>query len=189
VRTPWLVQFPQAREAPEDTRRALRALDPTAEVVYLGPRRWLVGRVRPNSESRTTAERMLATYASLPVTEQIRMSQAKRRYRVALAELARQGLRPVEIYAGRDADSRLVESFRQGQWRMQHLTENELFRELDEQEDAEKAEAAKQMQDLGTAQDAWKYAFTVSHSVTRTRTPSLDGPPKRGGRTLIKSIP
>jgi hypothetical protein len=189
MRTPWLVSFPQAREAPEDVRRQLRALDPTAEVIYLGPRRWLVGRVRPNSEVRTIAERMLATYASLPVTEQIRMSQAKRRYRVALAELARQGFRPVDVYTGRDADARLVHEFGQGQWRMQHVTENALFRELDEQEDAEKAEAAKQMQDVGTARDAWQYAFTTSHSVTRTRTPSLDGPAPKSGWTTIKTIP
>lgn len=186
--TPWLVQFPQAREAPEDIRRQLRELDPTAEVVHLGPRRWLVGRVRPNAESRRIAERMLATYASLPVTDQIKMSKVNRRHRVAVAELARQGFRPVQMYTTRDADARIVRDFQESQWRMQHLSENDLFRELDQVQEDEKAEARRQMEDVGAAKDAWRYAFTMSHSVTRTRTPSLDGPATQGSRTLIKTI-
>lgn len=186
--TPWLVTFPQAREAPEDVRRQLRALDATAEIVHLGPRRWLVGRVRPNAQARVIAERMLQTYSQLCVTDQVKMSKVNRRHRVAVAELARQGFRPVQMYTTHDADSRIVRDFETSQWRMLHVSENELFRELDAVSEDEKAEAQKQMQDIGAAQDAWKYAFTTSHSVTRTRTPSLDGPVKPGSRTLVSSI-
>lgn len=45
-----LVDVPEERTAPTALLRALREIDPSAEIVYAGDGDWMVGRVQPNAE-------------------------------------------------------------------------------------------------------------------------------------------
>lgn len=153
-----LVQFPEARTVPTDILRELRELDPTCEVVYLGPRQWLVGRVRPNRAARRIAERMMES-----VTSTLSVSAANataRRARVALAMLGLQGFRPVAEYRLNDLDGRVVNEFRESQWRMQHTSDTELERAWDAEQEAKKAAADAERRDQHRAADAYRTAFT-----------------------------
>lgn len=153
-----LVDFPQSRECPPDIRRGLRALDPTAEVVYLGPRHWIVGRVRPNQHVRKIAEGMLDDVTRvLSVRAQ---NTESRRKRVALACLALQGFRPVQEYRLNDLDGRVVKEFQESQWRMLHTSDNQLEREWDAEQEAIRERNRRELGDQYRAADAYKTAFT-----------------------------
>lgn len=149
---PWLVAFPQAREAPVEIRRQLRALDPTAEVIYLGPRQWVVGRVRPNREVVRVATAMLDNTAGV-LTTAARNSHS-RRLRVALALLALQGFRPVQEYALNDLDGRVVADFERSRFLMLHQSDGERLAELEERT------ATSELGSLDLAKEAWQSAFT-----------------------------
>lgn len=157
MRPKWLVEFPQARIAPSAIRQALRALDETAEVVYLGPRHWMVGRVRPNAEVRAIAEAMLRDASTVLGVRAANASS--RRARVALALLGLQGFRPVAEYRTNDLDDRVVRDFQVSQWRMRHTSDDQLFREIDQPDEARKEAARAEMQDRHRAGDAYRTAF------------------------------
>lgn len=155
---PWLVDFPQAREAPRHVREGLRRLDETAEVVYLGPRHWLVGRVRPNAHVRRIAERMLD---DVRTTLSVRAEAApSRRARVALALLGLQGFRPVAEYRVADLDGRVVREFQESQWRMHHTTDADVERGWDADAEATRAANHRELASLERAREAHRTAFT-----------------------------
>ena len=154
---PWLVQFPQAREAPSHVRRGLRDLDPTSEVVYLGPRQWMVGRVRPNVLAYKQAVDMLDNADTMSVRAS---DTTSRRARVAFALLALQGFRPVEQYTLRDLDSRVVRDFQISQWKMLHIRDMELLDSLDEPEREARELAHRELTSYDRAKDAHRYITT-----------------------------
>lgn len=179
--TPWLVDVPQTRTAPEAIRASLRALDPTAEVLSLGWGQWVMGRVRPTDESVRIATRMLATYWQM----EPRARASKRgvqRYR--LAHAGRQGFRPMMQYTLRDLDSRIVRDFQRAQWRMQHERED-LFDAMERAGAEEQAQRRAMLGDLDAAKDVVNYVthsnfgYAVSSVARPTHTPS--------GRTLIRT--
>lgn len=177
-----LVDFPQARECPSDVRRALRALDPTAEVVYLGPRQWVVGRVRPNREVRRIAERMLDD-ATRVLSTKAREASSRRR-RVALAVLGLQGFRPVAEYALDDLDGRVVKEFAESQWRMHHTSDAELQHELDAESEQRRAAAHRELTSTERAREAHRTAFTSNfgYGVSSVAKPT----PTRSGFTRVR---
>jgi hypothetical protein len=172
---PWLVDLPQAREAPEHVRRGLRLLDPTAEVIYMGDGVWLVGTVRPNTVRRGIAERRLNTFVRA-VSGGKRMS--KRGIRKARAELlALQGFQPISEWHG-DISGRVIEDFIRSRWLMEHTSDDELFRQMDAETDALKEQARKEMQDEGRARELCRYVNTRSSSdalTPKTTTPLRSG--------------
>lgn len=164
--TPWLVDVSQPRTAPEDIRRRLRALDPTAEVICVSGRRWIVGRVRPTRDAMRIATHMLATYWTM--TEKARASvRGVQRYRFALAAL--QGFRPVAQYDLRDLDDRVVNDFAESQWRMRH-TRGDLLEAWDREEEAEKAARRAELGSLDRAKNVVNY---VKQSNFGAATPSV----------------
>lgn len=154
----WLVEVPQAREAPEHIRQGLRDLDPTAEVIYLGPMQWLVGKVRPNVHSRRIAVTLLDTFTSQLSTGQRLSPRGQRRARFAL--LALQGFRPVEEYRMRDLDWRVVEDFRVSQWKMRHTNPDALLDDMERAEEARKAAARAEIADEYRAAEAHRFLTT-----------------------------
>jgi len=151
----WLVDVAQAREAPEHIRRGLRDLDPTAEVIYLGPMRWLVGRVRPNVHTHRIATGLLDTFTSQLSTGARLSPKGQRKARFAL--LALQGFRPVEEYRMRDLDWRVVEDFRVSQWRMQHEDPDALLDAMEADDAAERAARRAELADRDRAKDAQRF--------------------------------
>lgn len=176
-----LVSIPTTREVPADVRRGLRALDPTAEVVYLGFGKWVVGRVRPTDDSMRIARHMLASYWRLPAAAR-GTKRSLQRYRFALA--CQQGFRPVAQYVLRDLDGRVVREFQESQWRMTHQR-GDLLDEYEQAEAQDKAERREQLRDLHRANDVCRY---VSTSNFGRATPSVQAgieAPRSSARTLI----
>lgn len=176
-----LVSIPTTREVPAEIRRGLRALDPTAEVVYLGWGRWVVGRVRPTDDSLRIAQRMLATYWMLPAAAR-GTKRSVQRYRFALA--CQQGFRPVAQYVLREPDDRLVREFQESQWRMRHQR-GDLLDEYDRAEAEDKAERREQLRDLHRASEVHRYVTTSNFG---RATPSVQASveaPRSSARTLI----
>lgn len=155
------LDLPQARTAPSHVVRGLRELDPTAVIVHLGGPTWVVGKVRPNSETRRQAIAMLDQWTTA-VSEGARMSETGK-MRVRFALLALQGFRPVERYRIQgEPDSRIVHDFAESRYRWLHETDAQLFAGFDEAQERKRAEARAEIADLDRAKDAYKYAFTSS---------------------------
>lgn len=151
--TPWLVDLPQSRTAPDDLRRRLRELDRTAELLYLGFGRWSVGRVRPTDESVRIAQRMLRTYWGMKDSARA-TRRGVQRYR--FAEACRQGFRPVAEYTMREPDDRIVKDFQASQYRMLHQR-TDLLDEFERSAAEEQAARRKDMRDPDRARDSLNY--------------------------------
>lgn len=174
-----LVDFPQAREAPADLVRRLRALDPTTDLIYAGDGRWWLGRVRPNSERRAEAFKILERASNLPVGATL---NARSKERVRLALLAYQGFAIAETYEMQgEPDGRIVRDWQRALWSLEHMTDDDLFDAMDAEKRAAKDAAHRDLTDPARAADAWRYAFTRSHSVTRWDDPTK--PAYKSGRT------
>jgi hypothetical protein len=179
----WLVELPQARTAPDDLRRRLRELDETAEVVYVGPRHWMVGRVRPNAQVRAIAEAMLKDASTLL---SVRAANApSRRARVALALLGLQGFRPVAEYRTNDLDARVVRDFQVSQWRLRHTTDAQLFRDIDAPDEARKIAAQEEMRDRYRAGDAYRTAFHSNFGRAVSSVTNTDVDTRSSARTRV----
>lgn len=179
--TPWLVEVPQLRHAPESVRRGLRSLDPTAEVLYLGWMEWIVGRVRPTNDATRAAHGLLRHYWAM--NAQARASKrGVQRYRFALA--AAQGFRPVQRYQLRDLDDRIVTDFSESQWRMQHQT-GDLLDQWERADEAEREQKRALLGDVHAAKDVVDYVrqSNFGYAVSSVAKPT----PQRSGRTLIRT--
>lgn len=178
-----LLDFPQARRVSPDILRRLREIDETATVVHLGGPTWIVGKVRPNDAVRADAINMLDRWSAALISGK-RMS-AQGRSRVAFALLALRGFRPVQMYqiTHGEPDARIITDFRRSRWEWLHTSDNELFQRMDDHESDQKARNEALLSDPHAAKDAWQYAFTRSHAVTRR-----DNDRVRSGYTRVASI-
>lgn len=181
---PWLVDVPQTRVASDDVRQALRGLDASAEVIYLGFGRWAVGRVRPTRDSIRIATGMLANYWQM--SEKARASKRSvQRYRFALACL--QGFRPVAQYDLRELDGRVVRDFQVSQWRMLHQR-GDLLDQWDAEDDAKRAANLAQFGDIDRAKEAVSYIRTSNFGYATPSVQSSVPAPVAAGRSRILSI-
>lgn len=168
--------MPQAREAPPDVRRRLRELDATAEVIYLGRGRWMVGKVRPNEHVRARAVRMLDEFHNNVSTGKRLSERGKEKVRFAL--LALQGFRPVAEYTMPEPDGSVVQDFARSRWLWLHTSDNELWRQLEGDMDRPGEEARKAIGDEGLAREAINHAFKLNFgraSIASTTTPVGSG--------------
>lgn len=121
------------REAPVHIIEALRAIDPTAELVELKPGVWILGVVSPNSERTKMGERMLARALRRP------MGHPDYITRIRFARLVIEGFRQIQMYRMADADWRIVEDFRERDFNYRaHLEEK--LREAEREMSGEAAE-------------------------------------------------
>ena len=163
-----LVQdFPEVRTCPSDTLRALREVDPTIDVLYLGPSpsggRWMLGSVRHDRSHRLAAARKLEVLQKVPVWK--RGIAWFRYYR--LAQVALQGFKGRAIYDCVEPDARMVRDIRYTAWLNEHESDAEFEASLDAEREAKQKAAEADLVDAGRARDAWRYGFTRSHAVTR----------------------
>jgi len=160
----------------------LRRIDPTAELVYFGEGKWLLGRVRPNALRYKAAVRIIdRALHRLAVGDQL---TPEGRGRIQLAYLALQGFAPIEFYTGEPTYA-IVHDFQRALWLLNHTTDAQFFHDLDAPRERAREEARADLQDDARARDAWRYMFTLSHLVTR---PDPAQQPTRSGFTTIKRI-
>ena len=163
-----LVQdFPEVRTCPSDTLRALRAYDPTVDVLYLGPSpkggRWLMGSVRSDAITHRTAARVLASLAKVPGH---RRDVAWYR-RVRLAQVGLQGFKGRAIYECVEPDARMVRDLKYTAWLNEHESDAEFEASMDAEREALQRANLADLTDSARAHAAHQYAFTRSHAVTR----------------------
>lgn len=166
-----LPHFSHLRRPPEHVARGLRAVDPTAELVYLGYRRWLLVSVRPHSAHQAAASRILSNARRLlevwRANPKFRANPGAFRRLIGrhdFALLASMGARPIaEYFLQGEPTSAVVDDFRCRDWCYRHFSDNDVQRMLDAPHDDKLAESRADLTDVGRARDAWRYAFTRSH--------------------------
>lgn len=172
------------REAPGHVLRALRVIDPTAELIYMGEGRWLLGRLAPSSSIRVAGERLVESCRRAVKGRKPNALDARR---YLFAQLRLNGFQPTAEYVFRGSpDSSVVIDQQLMDWMYRHTTDTELETAVDADMVKAREEARADMLDTARHAAAWRYAFTRSHSVTR-----FDDPTKarsKAGRTVHKTI-
>lgn len=167
------LDFPQARTAPAHVIDGLRAVDPSAALVYLGDGRWLLGSVRPSAIRRAQAasiiQNALDTFDRTGARTGAKgdpHADPRTRDRLALGLLAYQGFSPIAEYtiAG-EPDSAIVHDLARRDWLYRTLSDQAVEASWTADQDAAAAEARADLADEARARDAWRYAFTRSHLV------------------------
>jgi hypothetical protein len=121
-----LIDLPgQLREPSDDLLGRLRAIDPLAEVVYVGNGRWWLGRVKTDSARCAAGRRMLAGLMAdtepLPLGRVEREAALRQREASLLqARLMSQGFSLTSEIVAHEADDRLVEELRRAKYVEQH---------------------------------------------------------------------
>lgn len=154
--------------------------------------RWILGSVRDDGALYLRAGRIarrawqamekhvLQTKVGRPVVDHRSLGRWK------LGVLAMQGFRPIAEYRLREPDERITFDFRRMEWLYHHTSDDELDRLLNDPLERARADARGEIRDHGRAADAWRYAFTRSHAVTRLDDPMR--PISRSGRTTVRTL-
>lgn len=164
--------FPEVRSVPSWTLRALRAIDPNAEMLYLGPSpkggRWALGTVEPdNRELYLRAVNALRILARMP--QQRRDIRWTRRVRLEKAKL--HGFRLRFVYECVEPGSAIVENVRLAYYDHLRTSEDDVIAEIERQEAADRLVRENDLTDPGRAREAHRYAFTQSHAPGISLTP------------------
>ena len=181
--TPELADVPRIREAPVEVVRALREIDPAATLLYHGRGKWGLYVYEPNvvrqSEARVRLDALNAT--ARPTLAATAPDKRARKAAIlaglyAVTDRVRQGFQLVHVFEQNDADSRIVEWFRQADWKYRNLTDAELERDFAERSgergDDEDSPAAKALTDPDRAKEAWRWAFARPVSVLSAGIPT-----------------
>lgn len=178
--TPWLVQFPQAREAPDAIRRALRALDPNVEVIHLFRDRWVVGFYRPNWKNYQHGARMVRNWSRLSERAKNTASAAIR-YRLGLLRMA--GFVPMQggLYRMTELDDRVVKDFADSQWYMLHA--HDPLDQMDAMDAENERKRRALLQDELRAKNVLDYSRTSNFGRATPSVQSSITPPLPSGRT------
>ena len=190
-----LVHFPALRTAPEHVVRGLREVDPTAELVYFGRGRWILGSVRPDSDVIAQAERILrrayklAAFAENNPRFKVNPANIRRLLgRIDFAYLGTQGFRFIHEYRIQgEPTSAIVEDFRRADWMHKHTTDEEFERMLDAPKEKARVEARADLADPARARDAWRYC-SVLNTAPGIQLDSFLHAPRSSARTLVRSV-
>lgn len=169
--------FPEARTCPAHTLRALREIDPAAEVLYLGPcargGKWALGHVEANVPLRARAVKNLRILNRMPM--QRRDREWSRRVRMEQAKY--QGFRTRFVYECDVPGSFVIENVRHAYYDNLRTREMEHVADLEAREYEASVARERDLADKHRAHEAHHYAFTRSHAVTRR-----DVAPMKAGR-------
>jgi hypothetical protein len=117
------VHFPSERTCPPEVLRGCRAVDPSAELLYAGGGRWILGAVRFSwlayKQAWNAIDKLYANVTKLPYqngTAEETLAELTARGRanaqkLAFNQLALQGYRHIAIYDQNDPDWRIVKDF------------------------------------------------------------------------------
>jgi hypothetical protein len=130
------IHFPAARRVPVDTLRELRQVDPRAELLHIEGTRWMLGAVHPG-------DRALLHQGALQIRSTTRWLTRAILNKVRLGRALLQGFKPIAEYqVATEMDfARIVQDFRERDWRYRHVLEEERDRE-EEETDIEHERAA-----------------------------------------------
>ncbi|HEY9428656.1 MAG TPA: hypothetical protein VIR34_15975, partial [Gemmatimonadaceae bacterium] len=127
---PALADVPRIREAPEEVLSALREIDPAATLLYHGRGKWGLYVYAPDAKRQGEARVRLdalnrATAPTLSATAPEKRAQKERLLAgvYAVTDRVRQGFQLVKVFEQNDADSRIVEWFRQADWKYRNLSD------------------------------------------------------------------
>lgn len=162
-----LVQdFPEVRTVRSDVLRAFREIDPQIEVLYLGPRRWMLGRVHDEpTEHRAKMQRMGDNRVKLARTMSKRTRDRGWHERQWFARAMQQGFESLHEWHAIELTHDHVERFRAASYLKQNLRADAL-EQFDAEAEAQRAADYADLTDKHRAHDAHQYAFTRSHAVT-----------------------
>jgi hypothetical protein len=200
-----LPNFPHLRLAPPHVLAGLREVDPTADLVYLGWRRWMLVSVRQdlmdswykqrNGQFSTlrrhalgmlvNARRLLELWETNPKYRANPGAYRRLINRHDMALLAYQGARPITDYTVQgEPTAAIVDDFKRRDWLYRNTTDDELLAQVNAPKEQQQAEARAQFSDIHRAADAWRYCFTLNHWV------GDPGPQQRtrSGFTTIRTI-
>lgn len=192
---PLLPQYnpPGGRVADPSLVQDLRAIDPHAELLYLGRGFWILGVVTWNRVAvRSAIRRLDRLYGALHTSQQrfrndpeLLLEWASR---ILSTTLASWGFRPVATYQVEGwPDSAITKDFRIRDWKYRHLTESAAEAEFMENTSHDNALEKRQKRIVEahelTHRDVHRYAFRGQHSVTSRR-----AAPRPSTRTLVRSI-
>ena len=165
------VQFPRVREAPAHVVRGLRAVDPMADLLYVGEGQWVLGVVRPNRITHAQAVRTLDSVTQTLSTGA--RHTAETRGAVWTAELALQGFRPVALYTTPEPTEAIVRDFQRADFLYREAADRHFRAVLHAREHAaDRARADALAEFRGSAGEARReaarlipqFAVTRSHS-------------------------
>lgn len=157
---------PGGRLPPPEVVDGLREVDPTAELIYVGKGRWLLGSVQPDRERRKLAVRAMAAYrtvldhtapaagshvegAGTPLQLDAK-TRAELRYRLWRKKLQLQGFRDITLFR-QEPDSAVVDAFRMMDWFHRHMQAEAERRALADAEKPSKEERER----LERVRDYW----------------------------------
>lgn len=184
-----ITDFPEARTCPSGTLRALRAIDPATEVLYLGPSpkggRWALGRVVPSAPLRSRAMKNLRILARMPEPRRdLRWAR-----RVWLERAKYQGFQQRYVYECDVPGSAIVENVRHAYYDNLRTREMEHVTQLEQQEYDESQARERDLIDKHRAHEAHHYAFSRSHAITRSYTEAGDVDTRSSVRTIHSPTP
>lgn len=174
------------RTAPSELLRALRVIDPTAELVYFGAGRWRLGHLVPEDRRIAKAgQRLLASCARVLKVRKRPSVEDYQRHLFGKCRLF--GFVPTAEYEVLgEPTAAIVRDQEVMDFLYRTVSAQEADAMYDHDELQRKAHADAMLTDEHRARDAWRYAFTRSHAVTR-----FDDPTRRqhrSGRTLQRAI-
>lgn len=115
-----LLQIPQLRNCPPEVLRDLRAIDPQADLIYMGDGVWLLGAVNPSSIRWRAGQLKMKRAAEAKIVGDAltrRRKLARWRYIAWEGALLAQGFAPIAVFGSPDKpcepDSRIVEYLRE----------------------------------------------------------------------------
>lgn len=147
--------FPTFRDAPRDILAALRDVDPTADLYYLGDGKWVVGRVRPTVERYRGGALLYEQALRAAAHGEIRSEEQWYR-RLRSARLTMQGFARVAMYEyPGDPDWRLVREFREAVWWANNdRHDDEINRRADLADHQQRRDARASLMDDAKAREA-----------------------------------
>lgn len=166
------------RFAPRPLLHQLQAVDKDAELVYIGDGAWWVGTYRPNLKNRA-----IGSHKVKVAQEMTDVQEARRMERVGRLQQA--GFVYLKEYVVQGVpDGRIARDFEYADWmnRMVVNTEQRFMAQLQAEKDKDREASRKDLADPHRAADAWQYAFTGSHAVTR-----IDATDKKSGRKVYNA--
>ncbi len=171
----FLPHFSHLRRAPDSVLRGLRAIDPRAELVYLGYGKWQLDEVSPNRLRQDAgwriglrAMRLLRLWDTTPALRANPGAFHRLIGRLDFATLAYDGARMIgEPYAVQgEPRADIIDDYRQMTYWYLRNSDNDVQQLLDAPKEQQRAAAAAETGDEGRARHAWHYAFNRTHSFT-----------------------
>ena len=180
---PALVDVPRIREAPEEVLSALREIEPTATLLYHGRGKWGLYMYAPDATRQWEARVRLDSLARVAPAALAASAPEKRPAKehllaglYAVTDRVRQGYQLVRVFEQHDADSRIVEWFRQADWKYRNLSDAALERDFSaragERGEDDDTPASKALTDPDRAKEAHRWAFKRPVSVMSAGIPS-----------------